>query len=75
MDWRNNKIYCKLKINYKYLIIKIIYKNYFFIYYMSNNNITEEPILICPHCNHFVLIEKINCCFHDIPKKTKNWLN
>jgi len=28
---------------------------------MSNNNITEEPILICPHCNHYVLIEKLNC--------------
>ena len=28
---------------------------------MSNNNITEEPILICPHCNNYVLIEKLNC--------------
>ena len=28
---------------------------------MSNNNVTEEPILICPHCNNYVLIEKINC--------------
>jgi hypothetical protein len=21
----------------------------------------EEPILICPHCKDFILIEKINC--------------
>lgn len=21
----------------------------------------EEPILICPHCNEYIIIEKINC--------------
>jgi hypothetical protein len=26
-----------------------------------SNNITEEPILMCPHCNNYVVIEKINC--------------
>jgi hypothetical protein len=22
---------------------------------------SEEPIIICPHCNDFILIKKINC--------------
>ena len=24
-------------------------------------NITEEPVLICPHCNNYIIIEKLNC--------------
>ena len=30
---------------------------------MSNeeDNICYQPILKCPHCNEYILIEKINC--------------
>ena len=24
-------------------------------------DITEQPVLKCPHCNEFIIIEKINC--------------
>ena len=27
----------------------------------ENNNIKDQPILECPHCKEFVIIEKINC--------------
>ena len=32
----------------------------------------EEPIVICPHCKEFVLIEKLNCAIfrHGIFKST-----
>jgi hypothetical protein len=26
-----------------------------------SNNIIEEPVLICPHCNNYIIIEKLNC--------------
>lgn len=26
-----------------------------------DNTIDEQPILICPHCNEYVIIEKMNC--------------
>jgi hypothetical protein len=40
---------------------------------MSNNNKIEEPILVCPHCNNYVLIEKINCgIFRHGTLKTNN---
>jgi hypothetical protein len=25
------------------------------------DNKKEEPVLICPHCNEFIIIEQINC--------------
>jgi len=25
------------------------------------NNIKDEPILLCPHCHEYVIIEKLNC--------------
>ena len=28
---------------------------------MTDNNKKEEPVLICPHCNEFIIIEQINC--------------
>lgn len=28
---------------------------------VEKENKIEEPILICPHCNEFILIQKINC--------------
>ena len=28
---------------------------------MTDNSKKEEPILICPHCNEFIIIEQINC--------------
>jgi len=32
---------------------------------------TEEPVIICPHCKEYVIIEKINCAIfrHGIYKK------
>jgi hypothetical protein len=27
----------------------------------DNINNKEEPILTCPHCNEFIIIEQINC--------------
>jgi len=37
----------------------------------------EEPILICPHCQNFVLIQKINCTIfrHGILKKNGKQIN
>lgn len=26
-----------------------------------SDKLTEEPILICPHCKDFIIIQKINC--------------
>jgi hypothetical protein len=38
----------------------------------SNNNI-EEPIIICPNCNDYIVIEKINCgIFRHATLKTNN---
>ena len=44
---------------------------------MSNNNTMEEPILICPHCNNYVLIEKLNCGIfrHGILKSNNTQIN
>jgi hypothetical protein len=28
---------------------------------MTDNNKKEEPVLICPHCSEFIIIEQINC--------------
>ena len=25
------------------------------------NNLKDQPILKCPHCNEYIIIEKINC--------------
>jgi G:T-mismatch repair DNA endonuclease (very short patch repair protein) len=42
---------------------------------------SEEPIVICPHCKEFVLIEKINCaifrhgCFKSSGKQIKSHLS
>ena len=40
---------------------------------MSN----EHPIIICPHCNEYVIIEKLNCCIfrHGIYKKNLKQIN
>ena len=27
----------------------------------KNNDISSQPILKCPHCNEFIIIEKLNC--------------
>jgi hypothetical protein len=27
----------------------------------QEDNISEQPILKCPHCNEFIIISKINC--------------
>jgi hypothetical protein len=37
----------------------------------------EEPILICPHCNQLIIIEKINCAIfrHGILKENGNQIN
>jgi hypothetical protein len=37
----------------------------------------EEPILICPHCNEYVIIEKINCGIfrHGIFKNNGNQID
>jgi hypothetical protein len=39
---------------------------------MSEANRLEEPILECPHCKEFVIIEKLNCGIfrHGIIKTT-----
>ena len=29
---------------------------------MSEAKPMEEPVLKCPHCNDFIIIEKLNCC-------------
>jgi hypothetical protein len=45
---------------------------------MSDENIiTEEPILICPHCQEYIIIEKINCGIfrHGVLKKDGKQLN
>ena len=33
---------------------------------------SEEPILVCPHCNQLIIIEKINCAIfrHGIFKES-----
>ena len=40
---------------------------------MSNDekNMKEEPILTCPHCSEYIIIEKINCGIfrHGVLKK------
>jgi hypothetical protein len=28
---------------------------------MADNNKKEEPVLICPHCSEFIIIEQLNC--------------
>jgi len=28
---------------------------------MTDNNKKEEPVLTCPHCSKFIIIEQINC--------------
>jgi hypothetical protein len=37
----------------------------------KNNNITDQPILECPHCKEYIVIEKINCAIfrHGVLKK------
>jgi hypothetical protein len=42
-----------------------------------SDNMTEEAILICPHCNHYVLIEKLNCGIfrHGILKSNNTQIN
>lgn len=38
---------------------------------------SELPILICPHCREFIIIEKINCGIfrHGVFKKNGNQIN
>jgi hypothetical protein len=38
----------------------------------DEKDMKEEPIVICPHCNDFIIIKKINCAIfrHGIFKKT-----
>ena len=42
---------------------------------MCENN--KEPILICPHCNEYIIIEKINCGIfrHGIFKNNGNQID
>ena len=39
---------------------------------MSEAKPSEEPILKCPHCNDFIIIEKLNCGIfrHGVSKVT-----
>lgn len=27
----------------------------------ENNNIKDQPVLECPHCKEYIIIEKLNC--------------
>jgi hypothetical protein len=38
---------------------------------------SEEPVVICPHCNNFVLIEKIDCAIfrHGVLKEKNEQIN
>jgi len=40
----------------------------------NNIDIKDQPILVCPHCKEFVIIEKINCSIfrHGVLKKNNN---
>jgi hypothetical protein len=44
---------------------------------MTDNNKKEEPVLICPHCNDFIIIEQINCGIfrHGILKSHNTQIN
>jgi hypothetical protein len=44
---------------------------------MSNDIKIEEPILQCPHCNEYILIEKLNCGIfrHGILKSNNSQIN
>jgi hypothetical protein len=37
----------------------------------------EEPIIICPHCNEFIIIKRINCGIfrHGILKHNRKQIN
>ncbi len=37
----------------------------------------EEPVLMCPHCNNFIIIKKINCGIfrHGILKKNSKQID
>ena len=40
----------------------------------KNTDIKDQPLLVCPHCKEFVIIEKINCGIfrHGVLKKCNN---
>jgi len=42
-----------------------------------NENENNEWIVICPHCNEFVIINELNCCIfrHGILKNTGEQMN
>jgi hypothetical protein len=42
-----------------------------------NENENNEWIVICPHCNEFVIINELNCCIfrHGILKDTGEQMN
>ena len=42
-----------------------------------NENENKEWIVICPHCNEFVIINELNCCIfrHGILKNTGEQMN
>lgn len=44
---------------------------------MSEDETDEKPVVICPHCKDYVLIDKINCAIfrHGIFKHNGNQIN
>jgi hypothetical protein len=38
---------------------------------------SEKPIIQCPHCNEYIIIQELNCCIfrHGIFKETGQQIN